>query len=340
MDANEIATLVSELEDRVERLRALYDQYFVGIERLEPLILRKDVDRRIWQLRREPIRNTALRFKLQTVIQRYNTHQQHWQRICREIENGTYFRDVSRAAARFGDVALTAMGRKRQKMFQKGASRRAERDSARAAPGPPTEPSGNASLPPVPESAAASASAQERPGADESKWSVAPAAPITPIDPPLGLDLESLSDLAPLAEKLIDALDRGGPPPGEEAAEVHPQTLSDLAPFAEQLIDSLDRDAPARPPVTRGSPQSLAAQPRRPPDKDALNATRLRELYGSYVEARRRCHESTAGITFERLSANLKRTADVLRAKHPGRQIAFEVVIKNGTAVLKALVKG
>ena len=89
MEAAEIEQLIAELETQVERLRALYEQYFMGIERIEPLIMRKDIDRRMWLLRREQIRNTGLRFKLQDTMQRYNTYQQYWQRIVREIENGT-----------------------------------------------------------------------------------------------------------------------------------------------------------------------------------------------------------------------------------------------------------
>src|SRR4051812_23222366 len=101
----------------------------MGIERIEPLILRKDVDRRLWMLRREQIRNTGLRFKLQTTVQRYNSYQQYWARICREIENGTYQRDVKRAADKFGDAAAsTALGRRRQKMFERGLARKEERD--------------------------------------------------------------------------------------------------------------------------------------------------------------------------------------------------------------------
>ena len=65
-------------------------------------------------LRREQIRNTGLRFKLETAIQRYNTYQQYWQRIVREIENGTYQRDLGRAAARFGENSVTAFGKRRQ----------------------------------------------------------------------------------------------------------------------------------------------------------------------------------------------------------------------------------
>ena len=59
-------------------MRALYEQYFIGIEKIEPQIPRKDVERRIWVLRREQIRNTGLRFKFQMLVQRYNTFQQYW----------------------------------------------------------------------------------------------------------------------------------------------------------------------------------------------------------------------------------------------------------------------
>ena len=58
MEIAEIERELEELESRIERLRALYEQYFMGIEKLEPQIPRKDVERRIWILRREQIRNT------------------------------------------------------------------------------------------------------------------------------------------------------------------------------------------------------------------------------------------------------------------------------------------
>ena len=65
MEQTEIEKLVGELEIAVDRLRSLYEQYFMGIEKLEPAVPRKDVDRRIHVLRKEQIRNTALRFRFQ-----------------------------------------------------------------------------------------------------------------------------------------------------------------------------------------------------------------------------------------------------------------------------------
>ncbi|MBK9264493.1 MAG: hypothetical protein IPM54_32475 [Polyangiaceae bacterium] len=120
MDFSEVDHALEELESRIERLKALYEQYFMGIEKLEPLVPRKDVDRRIMILRREQVRNTAQRFKFQTLVQRYNSFQQYWARVAREIDNGTYHRDVARAAARFGaKETLTIFGRKQAEKYQR-----------------------------------------------------------------------------------------------------------------------------------------------------------------------------------------------------------------------------
>ncbi len=100
MEPDEFDAELAELETRLERLRSLYEQYFLGIERIEPSVARKDVDRRFWQIRRVKVRNTARRFKLQTLLQRYTTLQQHWGKICRQIEAGTYVRHLAKARRR------------------------------------------------------------------------------------------------------------------------------------------------------------------------------------------------------------------------------------------------
>ncbi len=104
MIPNEVEIQIGELEERVDRLRALYDQYFMGFEKLEPAVPRKDVERRFAVLRKTQFRNTALRFRFNVVTQKYNTYSMYWQRICRQIEEGTYKRHVQRAQKRFGDA--------------------------------------------------------------------------------------------------------------------------------------------------------------------------------------------------------------------------------------------
>jgi hypothetical protein len=93
----EIQRELEELETRLERLRIKYDQYFTGIEKMLPFVARKDVDRRFQSLHREQMRNTGLRFRFQTLVQRFTSYQTYWNRITRQIEEGTFRRDVVRA---------------------------------------------------------------------------------------------------------------------------------------------------------------------------------------------------------------------------------------------------
>jgi hypothetical protein len=94
---------IDDLTIRLERLRVLYEQYFMGFERIEPAIPRKDVERRFYDLRKVRFPTTAKRFKFQTLIQRHNTLVQYWTRTCREIENGTYRKHRIKAQKRFAN---------------------------------------------------------------------------------------------------------------------------------------------------------------------------------------------------------------------------------------------
>jgi hypothetical protein len=353
LDGAEIAKLIEELETRVERLRALYDQYFVGIERLEPLVLRKDVDRRLWVLRREQIRNTALRFKLETTIQRYNTYQQYWQRIVREIENGTYQRDLGRAARRFGEGAVTAFGKRRQKMFEKGAAKRAERDAARRgssmpAPtesgAPPADGSPSSRGPDALRSSSRALNPSEptstgRPRANGPDTGGRPAPPeqepaFEGWDVPMDLDLElgssrpppPLAPVRPLPTKPRPGLPQPAPAAKPEAVDPSPRRRTTPPP--------LPKAAAAK------NPSAGAKVPEPAMTADAeLSPARLRQIYGQYVEAKRKAKESTAALTFEKVAANLRQTAKDLQAKHGSSRVDFEVVMKNGKPAIKPIVK-
>lgn len=101
----DIETLLSELSVKVERVKVLYEQYFMGIEKIEPLVARKDITRTMLMLQQQYIRNTGLRFKFNTLLQKWNIYITYWNRILREIEAGTYTRHLAkaqRAASREG----------------------------------------------------------------------------------------------------------------------------------------------------------------------------------------------------------------------------------------------
>jgi hypothetical protein len=90
MEAQEFDFALTDLETRVDRLRALYENWFRGYEKSEPQVARKEVERKVYAMRKELPRNTALRFRYNQLYQRYTTLSNYWQRTARQIEEGTH----------------------------------------------------------------------------------------------------------------------------------------------------------------------------------------------------------------------------------------------------------
>ena len=95
--SEDIGEVLKELENKVERLKVLYEQYFMGIEKMEPQVARKEVTRTMLGLQQHYIRNTALRFRFNTMLQKWQIYVTYWNRTLREIENGTYVRHLQKA---------------------------------------------------------------------------------------------------------------------------------------------------------------------------------------------------------------------------------------------------
>ncbi len=96
----EIDGMLQHLEQRIDTLKKRYERYFLGIEQRPPVAMRKQVVREVFELEQTYIGNTAQRFRLRSLVQRFNTHKTRWNRIMRQIEQGTYHRDRKRAERR------------------------------------------------------------------------------------------------------------------------------------------------------------------------------------------------------------------------------------------------
>jgi hypothetical protein len=79
---------IRKLEQDIIKLKAAYDQHFAGIERRPPDKLANKVAKEVRTLTSTVMTNTALRFRAQQAISRYNTYHQFWQRNLRELEEG------------------------------------------------------------------------------------------------------------------------------------------------------------------------------------------------------------------------------------------------------------
>ena len=78
------------LEQRLEKLRVDFDQFFMGIVKVPPVDKRDKLQRdlRFSDLRKA--NNTALRFRFQNLRQKLTTMNTYWERTMRQREDGTF----------------------------------------------------------------------------------------------------------------------------------------------------------------------------------------------------------------------------------------------------------
>jgi hypothetical protein len=97
--------MLHDLSVEISRVKNLYDQYFLGMEKLPPTIARRDVEKAIAFLSGQTIGNTALKFRFQTLLQRWKTNSERWDKVLREIENGTFQPHRAKARRKLADWA-------------------------------------------------------------------------------------------------------------------------------------------------------------------------------------------------------------------------------------------
>jgi len=160
---NDVEALDSHLEmlsRKFDRLRALYENYFMGIEKQPPMVPRRELNRLMLETQQLNIHKSTQRFKFQTLNQKWVTYIAYWNRTMREIENGTYRRDVARAQRAQAEAgnAMTieqalAMGipSTRAKAFVERQNRMSEmRKASTARNGKPANPAETAPAAPAP----------------------------------------------------------------------------------------------------------------------------------------------------------------------------------------------
>lgn len=140
-EAVDWAARLDELERKLERLRALYESYFMGVERAAPSTARRELNRLMLEGQQSSISNAGLRFRFQSLMQKWVLYTTYWNRVLREIEAGTYRRDVARArrhmaakGAPLSEEDARAMGLSRAAARRAGAA--AQATSASAGPAP------------------------------------------------------------------------------------------------------------------------------------------------------------------------------------------------------------
>jgi hypothetical protein len=85
------------MDESIAELHVLYEKYFLGIDRRPPDKERKRISERMRILKNTLVKNTALKFRLHTLFAKLISFERMWDRTLREMEEGTYRRDVFKA---------------------------------------------------------------------------------------------------------------------------------------------------------------------------------------------------------------------------------------------------
>jgi len=304
MDAQEYSAQVEDLEKKLDRLRALYEQYFMGIERLEPSIMRHDVEKRFRLLRKERCSNTAVRFRFQTLIQRHTTLMAHWQKVCRAIEEGTYEPHIQRA----------------QRLLAKQTA---------AGEPPPPEAGKRASAKTAPLVIDVDVEDVEL---EEPEAAVpAPAAPAAA--PPAAAAPATASPSEPVTRvRTLDALRALLMDTSELAARIELPDSSPTVPAGAARPAGVARAATAAPPSKRAVvPQAPAM--RRLPTEDRAEAIRA-----AFAAAASRAPSAVKVPSAEAIRKSLEKETERLSRKHPGQKVEFRVDVKDGKPLIKSFV--
>jgi hypothetical protein len=96
----ELEEELNALANDVERLRVMFQQYFLGVEKIPPEFQRAQLEKKIRESKLNEARKGVYKFRFLSLLQRLRTLEVYWDRMLRAIEQGKIQRGVPRDAGR------------------------------------------------------------------------------------------------------------------------------------------------------------------------------------------------------------------------------------------------
>jgi hypothetical protein len=399
IDVRTLEPLLVELNERIDKLRVTYEQYYLGMELLPPETTRQAIARAFAQMSGTHIANTALKFKYQALTQKWGSYTQYWNRVAREIEAGTYIRHVQRLkrkqAAETGAQAGARDAREVEKLVDAiglattGGPEGAPAGAPHPRDGQPSDEEfaeytvtdhgssdwSNLQLPqagdevddwldqsfaaitntirsgphpPLPDRLRPGRvpeltppKVHRQPSPSPSAPPAQPAAPRAPAAKPAAPPATSARPAPPAtsARPAAPAPPAPSAPPRVATPSAPPKAPPTTTPPAPPTT-ARPAGPPAVPPPLPASarPAAPPAGPSAAPARPALPAPEIDRLYKSWVDAKKNLGQPTAGLAREALADTINKQLPDLLAKHRNG-VKFEVVVKDGKAILKAVPK-
>ncbi|MBX5480596.1 MAG: hypothetical protein IRZ16_01925 [Myxococcaceae bacterium] len=334
------------VDGEIAALKAAYEQFFLGLEKRPPTDKHQALGRRIQKLRNMWIRQTAAKFRVQSVTQKWSTYERLWSKTMQAIENGTYVRDLARLKRKQNAAGAPKKKEKRDALddleideaFEElsggnldeaiaQASAAAEASVANRRPAvQPAEPAVAPAIPPLVAPPVASVEPpQSRPAAAAATTFAPKIAPVAPSIPPVTPAIAPVVPPVPAARAAPAPGAVARPPSSPPAARAPANHNPTLRPASVPSSSAAARSGPYAPPTVAGASQ--------------LSDDKLRAVYDAFIKAKRRCNEDTSSMTFEQVASSLRRQVPELMKQHNAKAVEFKVVIKDGKAVLRAVPK-
>jgi hypothetical protein len=351
----DLEEVLESLEKLMDRTKVMFEQYFMGIQKVAPMQLHRDVERKVRELTQQQIRNTGLRFRFTTLCQKFGSYNTYWKRTMREIEQGRYVRDlqrVKRKVEQSGDDLPEELLVKLPKLAQD----RIRRDRARLAKTqgladrPAAEKASILFTAPVEtvheideeDTLFDDADIDNLFGSirEQSQVSALPEAPEPPpkVEPPPP-PRKPIGPIVPASvttqmQKLTSQKAAPGAPPAAKGPAVVPPPLRSAAP-----PPSIPRPAPpapkAEPPRPVAPPAPAAAAKPAPPVPPGMTEKQCRELHARYAKARELVGDKTE-VSYDKLLTTLNKQAPAIMKEHGAKAVDFQVVVRGDKVVLKA----
>lgn len=366
----EIEEQLDLLDKLVDRVKVMYEQYFMGIQKQAPAHLHSEAERRLRDLTQLNIRNTALRYRFATIQQKFGAYNTYWKRTLREIEGGRYMRNlnkVRRQAQQTGEDIPEEILAKMPKRMREAVARDREVALAKAARAGKLQVGVDSN-----DATIDQALPEGIEGFDDDVTTSNDTQPDLRVPhPALGKpmrasDSHKLEDpfggedhgdiaemLTALADEALAAVEKPAPPP-------KPAPKPPAPPPAKPAAKPSTPPATRRPPTdTVPSPPPTAAQPSppraptsppaatRPAAKPAgpqspipgMSEADTRSLYAKYIKAREVVGEKSDPMSYDKLLRTLSSQAPKILEQHKASGVEFNVVIKDNKVVLKAKPK-
>lgn len=364
----DLEEVLESLEKLMDRTKVMFEQYFMGIQKVAPMQLHRDVERKVRELTQQQIRNTGLRFRFTTLCQKFGSYNTYWKRTMREIEQGRYVRDLQRVKRKVeqnGEDLPEELLVKLPKLAQD----RIRRDRARLA-----KTQGLADRPAVEKSSILFTAPVEtvheideedtlfddadidnlfgavREQSQASRLPEAPEPPQAkpeppqprPEPPPKMAPTPPRKPIGPIVpasvttqmQKLTSQKGATGASPAAKGPPVVPPPLRPAAPL------SVPRPAPPAakaepPPRPVAPPPAAAAAKPAPPVPPGMTEKQCRELHARYAKARELVGDKT-DVSYDKLMTTLNKQAPAIMKEHGAKGVDFQVVVRGDKVVLKA----